>query len=192
MSSETYPSLRIALPAWVDEVVGGRRFFETVEERMALAISLSRRSIMEGGGPFAACVFELESGELIAPGVNQVVAARCSAAHAEIVALSIAQQVVGSFDLAAGAAARQLVTTTEPCAQCLGAIPWSGVRSVVCGARGEDAEAIGFDEGLKPEPWSEALESRGIEVRVDVERRAARQVLIDYAAGGGAIYNAGA
>ena len=33
----------------------------------------------------------------------------------------------------------ELVTTTEPCAMCLGAIPWSGLSSVVCGARDQDA-----------------------------------------------------
>lgn len=191
MDSQSFPSLRLALPAWVDEVVGERRTFETLADRMTLAVALSRRSIVEGGGPFAACVFEADTGELVAPGVNQVVAARCSVAHAEIVALSLAQQVISSFDLTSNSTGRQLVTTTEPCAQCLGAIPWSGVKSVVCGARGADAEAIGFDEGMKPEPWTAALESRGITVTLDVEREAARQVLLDYASSGGAIYNSG-
>ena len=72
---------------------------------------------------------------------------------------------------------------------CFGAIPWSGVTRLVCGARAQDTEAIGFDEGPKPGPWREALESRGITVVVDVERDRARRLLEAYAARGGAIYN---
>jgi tRNA(Arg) A34 adenosine deaminase TadA len=73
---------------------------------------------------------------------------------------------------------------------CLGAIYWSGVRSVVCGARDEDARSIGFDEGSKPADWVGTLESRGISVTKDVLRDEARSVLLSYKEAGGAIYNA--
>ena len=73
---------------------------------------------------------------------------------------------------------------------CLGAIPWSGVRGLVCGARDADARGIGFDEGAKPTDWVEALESRGIRVRQDVCRDEAVAVLREYAENGGPIYNA--
>lgn len=82
-----------------------------------------------------------------------------------------------------------LVTSCEPCAMCFGAVPWSGVRGLVCGARDEDARAIGFDEGPKLESWVRALEQRGIEVVRDVHRVVARRVLEDYAIAGGPIYN---
>ena len=72
---------------------------------------------------------------------------------------------------------------------CLGAIPWSGVRRVVCGARGEDACAIGFDEGAKPADWVAELTGRGIEVTRDVLRSEARAVLNHYHTTGGLIYN---
>ncbi|MDA8019342.1 MAG: nucleoside deaminase [Thermoanaerobaculia bacterium] len=190
----TYPSLTLQLPPWIHEViheVGGdiQRSFVTDEERMGLAVALSARSVEEGGGPFGACVFD-DSGHLVAPGVNLVVPAGTSIAHAEMVALALAQQVLGSFDLGADGVARQLVTSTEPCAQCFGAVPWSGVRRVVCGATTEDAEAIGFDEGPKPERWIDELQRRGIEVRLGVLRAEANAVLQDYATRGGPIYNA--
>ncbi|MEM8931626.1 MAG: nucleoside deaminase [Acidobacteriota bacterium] len=186
-SPNPYPSLVLELPPWVADLVGDRdHVYATDEERMTLAIALSRRSVAEGGGPFGAGVFDAD-GRLVAPGVNLVVPAGASVAHAEIVALTMAQQVVGQFDL--GQAPRELVTSTEPCAQCFGAVPWSGVRRVVCGAHTEDAEAIGFDEGPKPERWTAALEARGIAVRLGVLRDEARAVLQEYAAGGGPIYN---
>jgi tRNA(Arg) A34 adenosine deaminase TadA len=64
---------------------------------------------------------------------------------------------------------------------CFGAIPWSGVRQLVCGARASDAEAIGFDEGPKPARWVAALEARGIKVVRDIQRAEARAVLREYA-----------
>jgi len=33
---------------------------------------------------------------------------------------------------------------------CFGAVPWSGVRHLVCGVRGEDAAEVGFNEEPKP------------------------------------------
>jgi tRNA(Arg) A34 adenosine deaminase TadA len=72
---------------------------------------------------------------------------------------------------------------------CLGATPWSGVRSLVYGARSADAEEIGFDEGLKPPGWAPAFEGRGICVTGGVLREEAAAVLREYAARGGEIYN---
>ncbi len=186
-----FPSIELNLPSWVEDVVGdAARSFATAEQRMTLAIALAQRSCDEGGGPFGAAVFESESGRLVAPGVNLVVPASCSAAHAEVVALSIAQKVLGNFDLgAAPLPAHELVTSTEPCAQCFGAILWSGVRRLVCGARGEDASEIGFDEGPKPANWVAELERRDISVCRDLMRQHAAEVLRDYSRRGLPIYN---
>ena len=183
--------LVLELPAWAKTFLAAQRgTFASTTERMRLAIELSRRNVTERtGGPFGAAVFETETGRLVAAGVNMVEPAHCSLAHAEMVALALAQQRVGHFDLGADGVARELVTSTEPCAMCLGAIPWSGVRRVLCGARDEDARAIGFDEGTKPADWSGALTSRGIELVCDVLRDEAGAVLRQYAQAGGRIYN---
>ena len=73
---------------------------------------------------------------------------------------------------------------------CLGCIPWSGVRSLVCGARDEDARAIGFEEGAKPSDWVRSLEGSGISVLRDILREEARAILSRYYESGGLIYNA--
>jgi tRNA(Arg) A34 adenosine deaminase TadA len=157
---------------------------------MRFVIKLARQNIdHRTGGPFGAAIFETGSGKLLAPGVNLVEPANCSIAHAEMVAIALAQQTKGSYDLGQGETICELVTSTEPCAMCLGAIPWSGVRRVVCGARGEDACAIGFDEGAKPADWVGALTRRGIEVTRDVLRDEASAVLNYYHTHGGLIYN---
>ncbi|HAS82976.1 MAG TPA: tRNA-specific adenosine deaminase [Verrucomicrobia bacterium] len=187
-----FPTLELALPIWVEAFcahwLGG---FATALQRASFVVALSRENVQrQTGGPFAAAVFDIERGMLVAPGLNRVVPCACSSAHAEIVALSLAQQVMGSHDLgSAGFPMLELVSSTEPCAMCLGAVSWSGVWRLVCCARGEDAEAIGMDEGDKPENWVAALEARGIAVKRDVCRDEAAAVLRDYAACGGLIYN---
>jgi len=159
---------------------------------MELVTTLARRNVDEGtGGPFGAGIFDMLSGRLIAPGINMVMSANCSVAHAEIVAMMLAQKRMGNYDLGAdGLPVMELVSSTEPCVMCLGALVWSGVRRLVCGARDSDARKVGFDEGPKPDDWIDALESRGISVVRDVGRNAAVQVLDRYAAQGGVIYNA--
>jgi tRNA(Arg) A34 adenosine deaminase TadA len=187
----TYPTLTINIPAWLEQVLTNQpQILPTLEERIKLAILLARENARQGGGPFAALVVEEESGRLIAPGVNLVVPLNCSLAHAEMVAISLAQQQLGSYNLASGGLPPlQLVTSTEPCAMCLGALPWSGIRSVVCGARGEDAERVGFDEGAKPVAWPETMVRRGVTVIRDICRTEAARVLADYRDNGGIIYN---
>lgn len=176
--------LPISLPDWLNPA--DPPAFASEAEAMAYAVELSRRNVAEGGGPFAALVLDAQ-GSLVAAGVNRVVEQGNSVLHAEMVAIMLAQQKLGTHDLRR-AGELTLVTSCAPCAMCLGAIPWSGVARVVCGARGEDAEAIGFDEGDKPEAWVEKLERRDIEVREDVAREAAAAVLREYAAQDHEIY----
>ena len=181
------------VPDWIERFpAGAESVYPSAEERMRLVIKLTQLNVKhQTGGPFGAAIFESKSGRLVAVGVNLVESSNCSIAHAEMLAIAIAQRAVGCYDLGMEeGAAYELVTSTEPCAMCLGAIPWSGVRSVVCGARDQDARRIGFDEGTKPEHWVESLESRGIRVFRDVLREEALAVLLDYHKQGGLIYNA--
>jgi tRNA(Arg) A34 adenosine deaminase TadA len=189
----SYPRVVLDLPRWVEDFISGPdREYPTEEDRMRLVIELSRSNVAHGtGGPFGAGVFDLSTNRLVAPGVNLVASTNLSAAHAEIVALMIAQQVVGHFDLGGqGRPPYELVASTEPCAQCFGSVPWSGVRRLACGARDEDARDIGFDEGPKMPDWVSSLERRGISVVRDVCRDEAAAVLREYAESGGTIYNA--
>ncbi len=184
--------LVLRLPQWLREAITGTDMcLDSVEARMRFVIDLARGNIeRKTGGPFGAAVFETGTGRLVAVGVNLVESSNCSVAHAEMVAMALAQQAVGYYDLSHDGVARELVTSTEPCAMCLGAIPWSGVRRVICGARGKHACEIGFDEGAKPADWVAALKTRGIEVVQDVLRSEAQAVLQDYLKSGGPIYNA--
>lgn len=184
-SQPSSASLVVDIPAWAWEPAGS--VFDTVEDRMQLVIELAVRNIAEGGGPFGAAVFASD-GTFIAPGINRVVLAAVPIAHAEIVAIGLAAQALGSWDVAS-LGSYELVSSTEPCAMCLGAVPWAGVERLVCGARDSDAREVGFDEGHKPADWVNALASSGIEVVQDVLRDRATELLQGYASDGGAIYN---
>lgn len=175
-----------------------RAFIETLpdtipdqKKRMLTVIELSRLNVLHStGGPFGAAVFTSKTGRLIAAGVNVVVESRCSHAHAEMVALAAAEHYLKTYDLGLPELPDlELVTSTEPCAMCFGAIIWSGIRKIISGATSRDAEAAGFDEGPKPDNWIACLETRGITVVTEVCRAEAGTVLKAYNAGGGQIYN---
>lgn len=175
-----------ALPDWLQAFVAAAPApGPGPEARMRFVLDLAREHIARrSGGPFSAAVFGPQ-GELVAVGVNLVEPTQCSLLHAELVAIALAQQALGRYDLADC----ELVCSTEPCAMCLGAVPWAGIRRLVCAARDADARAIGFDEGAKLPDWEAALATRGIVVVRDVLREEAAALLRDYARAGGLIYN---
>lgn len=187
MTSKNWADIQLPVPDWLNIWASEiQKTSPEADQRMALAIDLARLSLTYGGGPFGAAVFNQQTGELIAPGVNWVIPGKSSLLHAEVMALALAERTLGNYELASHGAF-ELVTSVEPCCQCLGALVWSGVSSVVCGAYSEDAQAIGFDEGPRPVNWEQALLQRGIRVTRGVMRQEAIAVLQSYT---GEIYNA--
>ncbi len=198
-SQFVWPPITLRLPDWVGEETGpsGGRF-PSIEDRMGLAIRLAERSVeQDAGAPFGACVFEIESGALVAPGINLVMRENCSPAHAETLAIMGAQQAIGTFDLAAsGRPPLELMTSAQPCIQCFGNVWWSGLRRVVMAASADDVERLtNFREGPLPAQWESRLANRtplpAVEVVQGVLREQACTVLCRYSEMGGFIYNAG-
>lgn len=184
--------MAITPPDWLTEFTDWEKSLASDEDRMRIAIALSRENVERGtGGPFGALIVESESGKIVSAGTNSVVRLNNSALHGEIVAFMIAQQRLQSFSLSApGMPAHDLVTSCEPCAMCLGAALWSGVKRVVSGASREDATRLRFEEGpVFPQSYA-YLESRGVTFTRNVLREEARAVLEMYRAKGGPIYNA--
>lgn len=173
----------ITLPEWISSFMKASSFsFDSPAERMKMTIELAHTNILQKtGGPFAAAVFDLSSEQWISLGVNLVVSSGYSMAHAETVALSLAQKKLQSHRINCQNGRKfELVTSCEPCMMCMGAILWSGIDSLVCAARDEDVRAIGFDEGMKPSNWVNQFKQRGINVSQDVHRTLSQQVLKDY------------
>ena len=190
MSSPLY-QIAFSLPEWLSERLGSVEPIAAAEDRMRFVVDLSREQVQRAtGGPFGAAVFEAVTGALVSAGVNLVERQGNSALHAEVVALMLAEASVGTYHLGGlGGPDYELVTSSAPCAMCLGAVLWSGVRRLVIAARTEDVQAIGFNEGpVFRESWA-YLERRGVRIVRDVCRDVAVAVLREYIRRGGLIYN---
>ena len=179
-----------ALPDWLrhralpDRVVSDG-------DRMALVHELADTNWRAGnGGPFAAIVVDSATGDLVSAGVNVVLSSGLSSTHAEVVALSLAQATLGSWDLGAGRDL-ELVVNWRPCAMCYGATIWSGVRRLVIAGSGPECEQLtGFDEGPIHPDWAAELVRRGVRVMDGVLREEACEMFRAFAKSGRPVYNA--
>ncbi|WP_120338418.1 nucleoside deaminase [Cryobacterium soli] len=184
----------LSLPAWLVEALPGLpTVLSTLDERMTLVNALAARNYREGnGGPFAAIVVDATTGALVSVGVNVVLSSGVAGAHAEVMALGLAQRATGTWDLGADPTRPlELVVNWRPCVMCYGATMWSGVRRlVVAGSGAELEELTGFDEGPMREDWAEQFEARGIAVVQDIGREEALQVFREYGAADVLVYNA--
>jgi guanine deaminase len=119
---------------------------------LARAVRLAEDGIKQGAGPFGAVV--VRNGEIISEATNRVVYSNDPTAHAEILAIRQASKVLGTHSLGDCI----LYASCEPCPMCLGAIYWSGIKTVFFAADRKDAAAAGFNDkyiydeiGLSPE-----------------------------------------
>ncbi|RDZ27554.1 nucleoside deaminase [Lysobacter silvisoli] len=176
--------IELRLPDWIAEAVDLQRVYASDEDKVALAVELSRRNIDAGsGGPFGAAIFDAD-GHVVGVGVNRVVPQTCSVAHAEMMAFMAAQAATGRYRLNE-TGAMTLATSSQPCCMCYGASFWAGIDTLLIGARSQDVmELTEFDEGPLPADWVGELERRGIAVRRDLHRDAAREVLRRYGESG--------
>lgn len=180
---------QLMLPTWIDSEVDPVRSYADDAARVDLAIRLARRNVLERtGGPFGAAIFD-GAGRLVAIGVNRVLPLHCSVAHAEIMACMLAQARVGRPRLNDDGGRYTLATSAQPCAMCYGATFWAGIDELLVGARASDVmELSDFDEGPLPADWIGELQRRGIALRRDILREAARTVFDDYRRLGGDRY----
>lgn len=180
-----YAQLHLTLPAWIHEHVDADRLYPDSESRVALAIQLSRWNVEHAsGGPFGAAVFNA-AGRLLGVGVNRVVPHNCSAAHAEVMALTTSQQRLQRYRLNEDGERITLATSAQPCSMCYGALIWAGIDELLIGARSDDVQTLaGFDEGPLPADWAGELFKRGIRVQADLLRDHARDVLRQYGESG--------
>lgn len=113
------------------------------EEWMKQAIDLALENVRAGrGGPFGALL--VKDNEIISTGVNLVTTSNDPTAHAEIVAIRGACQVLRNFQLDGC----ELYASCEPCPMCVGAIYWARLKTYYfSGTRACAAEA-GFDDAF--------------------------------------------
>jgi guanine deaminase len=121
---------------------------------MTRAIQLSIEGVRSGrGGPFGAVI--VNDGKIIAEAANQVTSTNDPTAHAEVLAIRKACEVLRCFELKNC----ELYTSCEPCPMCLGAIYWARLSRIYFANTAEDAAKIGFDDSFiyseLKQPYSE-------------------------------------
>ena len=111
----------------------------TAKQILNEAANRARETMTKGhGGPFGAAI--VYDGKLISVESNSVLKDHDPTAHAEVNAIRVAGEVLGTHDLTGC----ELYTTAYPCPMCLSAIIWSNIKKVHVSALPQDADAIGF------------------------------------------------
>jgi guanine deaminase len=110
---------------------------------LQLAIDLAAKNVETArGGPYGAVV--VKNGEVVASSGNCVTCNLDPTAHAEVMAIRLACEKLGSFQLTGCT----LYTSCEPCPMCLGAIYWARLERVFFACNRHDAAAAGFDDSF--------------------------------------------
>lgn len=141
---------------------------------MKEAIEASRWGMENNkGGPFGAAV--VRDGSLICSTYNRVASTDDPTAHAEVHAIRMACDILGTFDLSDC----ELYTSCEPCPMCFGAIYWAGFKTVYYANTKEDAKDAGFDDSFIYEELAKPMAERSIPF-VCMQTAEAEQVFIDW------------
>lgn len=102
------------------------------------AIELARENAKNGGRPFGAII--VRDREIIACGVNEILQTNDPTAHAELMALRSASQVMGSPNLAGCV----VYASGHPCPMCLAAMRLAGVGEVYYAYSNDEAAPYGL------------------------------------------------
>ena len=94
------------------------------------------------GGPFGAAI--IKEGKIIATAHNTVIESKDPTAHAEVNAIRLAAEKIGTHDLSGCV----LYASAEPCPMCLSAIIWANIKEVYYANTKEETAEIGFRDDM--------------------------------------------
>ncbi len=132
---------------------------------LALQLAAEHMRALEGG-PFGAVITRDE--EIVATGWNRVTSTNDPTAHAEIMALRLAGERMGTFVLTGCV----LYASCEPCPMCLAAAYWARVDRIVFAGSRADAAQAGFDDERIYRELALPMESRRLPMRQLLQKQA--------------------
>ena len=110
---------------------------------MRIALKAAQAAAARGEAPIGSVVVDPASGAVVAIAGNSPIGLSDPTAHAEILALRAAAQLIGNYRLTS----LELFVTLEPCAMCAGAISHARIGRLVYGA--DDPKGGGVIHGAK-------------------------------------------
>ena len=120
--------------------------------------------------------------KLLQLGHNRVLKTNDPTAHAEIEAIRLASQALGTYDLSGCT----LYTSCEPCPMCLSASIWANIQTIYYGCTRKDAANIGF----RDDAIYEYLSGKNPQLLTltPLDREACLEIFKTYEASQGTIY----
>jgi tRNA(adenine34) deaminase len=116
------------------------------EQAMEVALAQARQAERHGDVPIGAAIYR--NGELLAQAGNERELRKDPTAHAEVLAIRAASELLGGWRLSG----TTIYVTLEPCAMCAGAIVLARIPTVVFGAPDPKAGAAGSVIDVLTEP----------------------------------------
>jgi tRNA(adenine34) deaminase len=110
---------------------------------MTLALDEAAKAGSVDEVPIGACIVN-EAGELLAAAFNRTITDSDPTAHAEIIVLRMAGELIGNYRLTG----TTVYSTIEPCAMCAGALVNARVKRLVYGADDERFGAVKTHFGI--------------------------------------------
>jgi tRNA(Arg) A34 adenosine deaminase TadA len=108
------------------------------QAKMRIALELAQAAAAAGEAPVGAVVVDPSTGEVLGRGSNAPIGRCDPTAHAEIIAVREAAELVGNYRLTD----LELFVTLEPCAMCAGAISHARIGRLVFGAEDPKGGAV--------------------------------------------------
>lgn len=132
---------------------------KTASDYLGIAIDLARRNVVERGGrPFGAVL--VRNGEVLATGVNDILATNDPSAHAEMQAIRAAAAALKNPRLDGCA----MYASGHPCPMCLSAMHMIGISEVYYAYSNDDAEKFGLSSARIYSEMAKPLAQQAIRI----------------------------
>ena len=123
------------------------------------AIALAYANAAKGGRPFGAVI--VRDGRIIARAVNEILATGDPTSHAELNAIRLASEVLGSPDLAGCA----VYASGHPCPMCMAAMRLTGIEAVTYAYSNEDGAPYGLSTAAIYDDLAKPFSQQSMEIR---------------------------
>lgn len=141
-----------------------------MEKFMLEALKEAEIAAELGEVPIGAVI--VQDGKIIARGHNMTESLKDPTAHAEMIAIRQASQVLGGWRLPGC----EMYVTTEPCSMCAGAIVWSRIERLYIGTMDPKSGACGSVFNI---PQEEKL-NHFVEIETGIMQRECSDIMKDF------------